>query len=94
MASVYFLYSNTLNRYYIGSCKDLSYRIDQHINKDFTNAFTAKVQDWTLYFYIDELEYKQARMIEQHIKKMKSSTYVKNLKQYPEIIKKLIEKYP
>jgi putative endonuclease len=94
MASVYVLYSNTLNRYYIGSCKDLSYRIDQHINKDFTNAFTAKVQDWTLYFYIDELEYKQARMIEQHIKKMKSSTYVKNLKQYPEIIKKLIEKYP
>ena len=94
MASVYVLYSNTLNRYYIGSCKDLTYRIDQHINKDFTNAFTAKVQDWTLYFYIDELEYKQARMIEQHIKKMKSSTYVKNLKQYPEIIKKLIEKYP
>ncbi len=94
MASVYVLYSNTLNRYYIGSCKDLSYRIDQHINKDFTNAFTAKVQDWTLYFCIDELEYKQARMIEQHIKKMKSSTYVKNLKQYPEIIKKLIEKYP
>ena len=94
MASVYVLYSNTLNRYYIGSCKDLTYRIDQHINKDFTNAFTAKVQDWTLYFYIDELEYKQARMIEQHIKKMKSSTYVKNLKQYPKIIKKLIEKYP
>jgi putative endonuclease len=93
MAAVYILYSKTLNRFYTGSCKDLSYRLDQHLNKDFTKAFTANTADWTLFLSIDNLEYKQARLIEQHIKKMKSSAYIKNLKEYPEMIGKLLERY-
>jgi putative endonuclease len=32
-------------------------------------------------------------MIEQHIKKMKSKVYIQNLKRYPEILQKLINKY-
>ena len=69
MASVYILYSQKLNRYYTGSCKDLPYRIGQHFNKNFSRSFTSKADDWDLYFYIEELDYKQARSIEAHIKK-------------------------
>ena len=93
MASVYILYSRKLDRHYTGSCKDLSYRIGQHFNKDFSNSFTSKADDWDLYFYIEELDYKQARLIEAHIKKMRSRIYIYNLKHYPEIVEKLIEKY-
>jgi hypothetical protein len=32
MASVYILYSEKFNRFYIGSCKDLSYRVDRGIS--------------------------------------------------------------
>ena len=89
MASVYILYSEQLNRYYIGSCKDLSYRIDQHLSKEFTKSFTTVADDWKLYLSIDELGYQQARSIELHLKKMKSKTYIENLIKYPEIIERL-----
>ena len=93
MASVYILFSKKLDRFYTGSCEDLSYRIDQHLNKDFINSFTAKADDWELFFSVDNLQYAQARKIEQHIKNMKSIVYVENLKKYPEIFQKLIIKY-
>lgn len=98
MASVYILLSKKLDRPdgyrgYTGSCKDLGYRIGQHFNKDFTSSFTAKADDWELFFFVDGLHYTQARGIEEHIKKMKSKVYIKNLKKYPEIIQKLIVKY-
>jgi len=89
MASVYVLFSSKLNNFYIGSCRDLSYRINQHLNKKFTGSFTARAEDWILYLSIDELEYQQARMIEEHIKRMKSKTYIQNLLKYPEIIERL-----
>ena len=93
MASVYVLFSRKLNRYYTGSCYDLRYRIDQHLNKEFAKSFTAKADDWELYFFVDHLQFDQARKIEKHIKEMKSKVFIQNLKQYPEIIQKLIIKY-
>jgi putative endonuclease len=93
MASVYILFSKKLDRFYTGSCKDLSYRIDQHFNKDFGKSFTAKTDDWEMFFFVDDLHYAQARMIEKHIKNMKSKVYIQNLKKHPEIMLKLIIKY-
>jgi predicted GIY-YIG superfamily endonuclease len=55
MASVYILYSQALNRFYTGSCKALSYRIDKHLNKDFAEAFIASAYDWTLFLFKDDV---------------------------------------
>ena len=93
MASVYILYSTKLDRFYIGSCKDLSYRLGQHLNKEFKDSFTASAEDWELHFSVDGLEYQQARRIESHLKKMKSKAYIQNLKKYPEIMERLKVKY-
>ena len=93
MASVYILFSKKLDRFYTGSCKTLDYRIEQHFNKDFSKSFTARAEDWELFFFIDQLHYNQARMIEEHIKNMKSKVYIQNLKKYPDMVKKLIAKY-
>lgn len=93
MASVYILFSQKLNRFYIGSCNNLSYRIQLHSNKKFTKSFTAKAHDWELFYSIDNLGYNQSRQIEIHIKKMKSTQYIQNLKKHLEITQKLIEKY-
>ncbi len=76
VASVYILYSAGLDRYYTGSCNDLSYRTDQHLNKKYGKSFTSKVNDWTLFWHFDDLSYKQARAIETHIKSMKSKIYI------------------
>lgn len=93
MASVYILFSKKLDRFYTGSCQDLTYRVEQHLNKDFGRSFTAKADDWELFFLIDDLEYTQARQIEEHIKKMKSKVYIQNLKKHPAIIQKLVAQY-
>jgi putative endonuclease len=93
MASVYILFSKTFNRFYIGSCNDLSLRLNEHLHKSFSDSFTAKATDWELFFSLENLGYKQARSIEVHLKKMKSVIYIKNLKKYPEIMEKLVNKY-
>jgi len=46
-----------------------------------------------LFLSINDLEYSQAREIETHIKKMHSSVFIKNLKEYPQMQERLIQKY-
>ena len=93
MASVYILFSARLSKFYTGSCDHLIYRIQQHLSKEFLKSFTSKVTDWELFLLIDDLEYGQARSIENHIKEMKSKTYIQNLKKYPEMKERLKEKF-
>ena len=94
MAHVYILYSPKADKYYTGSCRDLSERLRDHKSKKYADSYTAMLgDDWSLYVQIDDLGYEQARSIEAHIKKMKSRTYIENLKLYPEIVEKLKSKY-
>ena len=90
MATLYILFSPKLGKFYIGSCLNLEVRLEEHKNKTINGAFTAKTDDWELVFSILNLEYRQARRIEAHIKKMKSKNYILNLKKYPELADKLI----
>jgi putative endonuclease len=93
MASVYILFSENLNKYYIGSCLDLEERLNSHKNKTFKNSFTSYTNDWFLFISINELEYAQARKIEQHIKRMKSKIYIQNLQKYEEMQLKLVQRF-
>ena len=93
MASVYILYSLSLNKYYTGSCKELSERLEMHFSGEKQGAYTTKANDWTLYFSMNELGYEQARQIEKHIKRMKSRNYIENLKKYKELSQNLIKRY-
>ncbi|MBR11036.1 MAG: excinuclease ABC subunit C [Rickettsiales bacterium] len=94
-AIAYILHSKKLNRFYTGSTElDALDRLDLHLGKYYgKDKFTAKADDWTLFLVIECDNKSQAMAIEKHIKKMKSSKYISNLKQYPEMIVKLLEKY-
>ena len=89
MAAVYILYSESLDRFYVGSCLDVDVRLDQHLSEYFPKAYTSTAKDWVIYLSITELSYTQARNIESHIKRMKSRKYIENLKKYPELQVKL-----
>ncbi len=93
MASVYIMYSETSDKFYIGSTKNIKERIEYHLSKEFASSFTAKYSDWKLFFEINDLTITQARQIEAHIKKMKSRKYILDLKKHPEISQKLLKKY-
>ena len=93
MSVVYILYSKILKRYYTGSCLNLEQRFDDHKNKKYQNSYTSGVNDWEVFYYIENLQYNQARKIELHIKKMKSKKYIENLKKYEDISLKLRDMY-
>ena len=92
MACVYILYSRALDRFYIGSCKEFNSRLSQHLNK-VHKGFTARADDWEPYVVIEDLGHTQARKMEKHIKRMKSRTYVENLRKYSELVDKLKSTY-
>jgi putative endonuclease len=91
----YILYSKKLDRFYIGSTSlEADKRLERHLNRYYGHTkFTAKADDWVLFFDIKCNSFSQAQKIEKHIKHMKSKTYIQNLKKYPEISVKLLEKY-
>ena len=93
MAAVYILSSAAVGHFYIESCFDFKVRITQHKSGEFNSSYTSNHTDWELYFKVDQLDYKQARKIEAHIKRMKSRKYITNLLRYPEIMERLIKKY-
>ena len=92
MHIVYILHSIKLDRYYTGYTSNLDVRLDFHKNAD-THKFTYNADDWTVFMEIQCNSKVQGLNIEKHIKAMKSKTYIENLKQYPEMVEKLVQKY-
>ena len=68
-------------------------RILKHNSSFYGAHYTSKTSDWELYYIIECVTISQAMKIEKHIKKMKSITYLKNLKKFEKIQLKLLEKY-
>ena len=93
-AFVYILYSNSLDRFYTGFTVILpEERLERHIKKYYRGAWTRLATDWEFYWNLECENEKQAMKIERHIKRMKTKVYMQNLKHYPEIGLKLLEKY-
>lgn len=90
MAIVYILYSPSFKKYYTGSCRNLTERMNEHLSKYFPDAYTSITIDWVVYLIFENLSYLQARKIGSHIKRMKSKKYIENLKKYSELREKLI----
>ncbi len=92
MIGCYVLYSKKLNKFYVGATQeDLSERIAKHNHQSYEkHRFTAKASDWELFLFISTDDYAKAVRIERKIKSMKSSAYIRNLRQYPELLNKLV----
>jgi putative endonuclease len=50
MATVYILYSQKINQYYIGSCLDLEKSLAEHLSVKMDVAYTKRSDDWDVYF--------------------------------------------
>ena len=90
---VYILYSEKLEKFYIGETDNLEKRLIWHNDPNLNTNFSRKGIPWTLFYTISCDSRTQARKIETHIKSMKSKKYIYNLKKYPEISLKLLQKY-
>jgi putative endonuclease len=95
MIACYILYTPAFDKYYIGATQENVYlRLQKHNKKTYGAATaTAFTDDWEIFYFIECSSFKQAINIEKHIKKMKSKIYLQNLRKYPDISQKLIQKY-
>ncbi len=91
--SVYVLYSVMIDSYYIGQSINVDIRLNEHLDHVMDLAHTKRATDWNVFHLIECENQHQAILIEQHLKRMKSRTYLENLKKYPEIGIRLLEKY-
>ncbi|HEY5824720.1 MAG TPA: GIY-YIG nuclease family protein [Cyclobacteriaceae bacterium] len=90
---VYIIYSEKLNRFYVGTSDNFLERLSQHNSGHFSDSFSVKGIPWTSFLVIEKLTSEQAFKIEKHIKSMKSSVYIHNLKAYPEMVEKLMARF-
>ncbi len=93
MHFVYIIYSKKLDRFYVGETYNLNQRLGYHNSTELNKSSTRKGIPWEMYLSFQVQNRSIARKIESHIKKMKSSTYKKNLRNYPEMVQGLIERY-
>jgi putative endonuclease len=86
----YIIYSESIDRYYIGYTTDINDRLMLHKTGHFGGkSYTSKARDWVILLLIPCESSKQAIFVETKIKKMKSRKYIRDLIKYPEMINKL-----
>ena len=90
---VYILFSEKLNKYYIGTTDDIERRVKEHNSKFYENNYTSRGIPWQMAFNISCQSSSQAFKIEKHIKAMHSKNYIQNLIKYPEMTQKLLDRY-
>ncbi len=74
---LYILYSQSLDKYYIGSTSDLNGRIRRHLSNH--KGFTGNAKDWTLVYSERYSSHNEAIRREKEIKHWKSKLRIQKL---------------
>jgi putative endonuclease len=77
MAFVYILQDKISQKYYTGSCLEISKRIDRH--KNHTGGRTTKIGDWQLICYRQCETIDEARKLEKLVKSYKGGNAFKKI---------------
>ncbi|MEK7644029.1 MAG: GIY-YIG nuclease family protein [Patescibacteria group bacterium] len=72
---VYYIFSKTLNKYYIGKTDNIERKINEHNHG--TEIYTKRGIPWILIGTIDCLDNQEATKLEIKLKKAKNPKYVK-----------------
>ncbi|MBS9523786.1 GIY-YIG nuclease family protein [Litoribacter alkaliphilus] len=77
MAYFYVLYSEKLQKYYIGACTDLDRRLNEHNTSQ--SKFTSLGMPWALVYTESYPDLKFAKQRELSVKRKKSKRYIERL---------------
>jgi len=89
---VYIIYSEKLNKFYIGKSENFPQRLIIH-NSDENEKWSKAGRPWIEYLVIECLNFKQAGKIERYIKAQKSKKYIQQLKEKPAYIENLLNRF-
>jgi putative endonuclease len=88
----YIIYSEKLDKFYIGKSENYLQRILFH-NSDENEKWSKAGRPWTNFLLIPCVSFKQAGKIERYIKAQKSKKYILALKERPDYIANLLQRF-
>ncbi len=94
MWCVYILYSNKLDRFYVGRTENIDLRLEYHNNPIQSRKFTARGIPWVLRLSIPCKSKTQSINLEKYIKKAKSRTLVESLCNDPDRVAEILRRAP
>ena len=83
---IYILYSQKLNRFYIGTTDNPENRLIEHNSIKYEDAFTVKGIPWELILVHPCKSSKNAYSIEKFIKRMKSKVFIQKIIENPDML--------
>jgi putative endonuclease len=92
-AVAYIIYSEKLDKFYIGKSENFPQRILFH-NSDENEKWSKAGRPWVEFLVITCSNFEQAGKIERYIKAQKSRKYIFQLKERPDYILSLLKRFP
>ena len=92
MHFLYIIYSEKINRYYVGETYDVHIRLENHLIKFYSKSYTKSANDWVLKLLFETENRSDAQKLEKFIKKMKSKEFIEKLILNPEILTEILQK--
>jgi putative endonuclease len=84
----------SINRYFVGfTTEEPALRLLRHNEDCYQEKYTLQGKPREMYMSISGALMMQVGKIGQHIKKMKSRSYIENLKKYPKMVESLPERH-
>ncbi len=93
MYFVYILFSEKLNRYYVGTTDDVEGRLFEHNSGFYDGVFTSKGIPWRLCLSYSCDTSDKAYALERFIKRMKSRKFIEKLLEDVGIIDDIVSKF-
>ena len=91
-AVTYIIYSEKLDKFYVGKSENYSQRIIIH-NSDGNEKWSKAGRPWKDFLIIPCINFKQAGKIERYIKAQKSRKYIQSLKEQPDYVVNLLARF-
>ena len=88
----YIIYSEYVDRFYIGETNNLMLRLEKHNSHLFKKAYTKIAKDWKYVLTFETQTRVEALFLESFIKKMKSRKFIKKVIQDTTILEDLLIK--
>jgi len=92
MHFVYIIYSNCVDKFYVGETADVENRLILHKSGKFKGAFTKIAHDWRIVLEFECENREDALFLESFIKRMKSRKFIEKITQTPSILYDILEK--
>lgn len=93
MYYVYIIYSEKLDRYYVGTTDNIEKRLIEHNTDFYKNSFTSRGIPWELKLKFQSQSSEKAYKLERFIKSMKSRKFIETLIINPDILKEIESRF-